>query len=150
MEWLNDPHLGVVGVGALGYGTLAVHQETVPPPLFGQGIFVALGDVAVQLALPATDGLHVLNDREGGVRPKQDSRSWPEDFSQDRLRESSHFEQHSCKLDATWQWEAGAHSIHTEAKWAAKLAVDALSELGWVSHDAKLKKKKKNGQVDMI
>lgn len=90
----------MVAVGALSYGTLAVHQKAVPSPLLGQGTFVALSDVAVQLALPATDGLHVLNDREGGVRLKQDGRAWPEAFSQDRLRESLNFEQHSCKLDA--------------------------------------------------
>lgn len=101
----------MVGVGALGYGTLAVHQEAVPPPLLGQGIFVALGDVAVQLTLLATDGLHILNDREGGVRPKQHSQAWLEAFSQDRLRERSHTEQHSYRLDATWQCECAKYSI---------------------------------------
>lgn len=67
-------HLGVVDVAALGHGALSVHQEAVPPPLFRQGIFVALCDVAVQLALPAADGLHVLRDREGGVRRAQNGR----------------------------------------------------------------------------
>lgn len=90
---------------------MAVHQEAVPPPLLSQGIFVALGDVAVQLALPATDGLHILNDREGGVRPKQDSQACLEAFPQDRLRESSHFEQHSSKHDDTRQCERATYSI---------------------------------------
>ena len=74
-------HLGVVGVAALGHGTLTVDQEAVPPPLLGQGVFVALRDVAVQLTLPAADGLHVLRDREGGVRRTQNGPP-PVGFSQ--------------------------------------------------------------------
>lgn len=53
-------HLGVVDTAVLGYGTLTVHQEAVPPPLLGQGVLVALGDVVVQLALLIADGLYIL------------------------------------------------------------------------------------------
>lgn len=53
-------HLAVVGTAVLGYGTLAVHQEAVPPPLLGERVLVALSDVAVQLALLVADGLHIL------------------------------------------------------------------------------------------
>lgn len=58
-KWICS-HLAVVGVAVLGHGALTVHQEAVPPPLLGQGVLVALGDVAVQLALLVADGLHVL------------------------------------------------------------------------------------------
>lgn len=56
----NPSHLVVVGAAVLGYGTLTVHQEAVPPPLLRQSVLVALSDVAVQLALLVADGLHVL------------------------------------------------------------------------------------------
>lgn len=50
----------MVATAVLGYGTLAVHQEAVPPPLLGESILVALSDEAVQLALLVADGLHIL------------------------------------------------------------------------------------------
>lgn len=50
----------MVGAAVLGYGTLTVHQEAVPPPLLGQRVLVALSDVAVQLALLVADGFHIL------------------------------------------------------------------------------------------
>lgn len=53
-------HLAVVGTAVLGYGTLTVHQEAVPPPLLGQSVLVALSDIAVQLALLIADGLYIL------------------------------------------------------------------------------------------
>lgn len=66
----DSSHLAVVGTAVLGYGTLTVHQEAVPPPLLGQCVLVALGDVAVQLALLIADGLHILRrGREGMAYP---------------------------------------------------------------------------------
>lgn len=56
-------HLAVVGGAVLGYSTLTVHQEAVPPPLLGQSVLVALSDVVVQLALLVADGLHILQTR---------------------------------------------------------------------------------------
>ena len=60
----SPQYLVVVGAAVLGHSALAVHQEAVPPPLLGQGVLVALGDVAVQLALLIADGLHVLRERK--------------------------------------------------------------------------------------
>lgn len=53
-------HLGVVGAAVLGHSALTVHQEAVPPPLFGQSVLVAFGDVVVQLGLLIADGFDVL------------------------------------------------------------------------------------------
>lgn len=53
-------HLAVVGTAVLGYGTLTVHQEAVPPPLLRQSVLVALSDVVVQLALLIADGFDIL------------------------------------------------------------------------------------------
>lgn len=50
----------MIGTAALGYGTLPVHQEAVPPPLLGQSVLVALSDVGIQLALLIADGLYIL------------------------------------------------------------------------------------------
>lgn len=58
------PHLAVIGGAGLGHGTLPVHQEAVPPPLLRQSVLVALGDVAVELALLVADGLHVLEGQK--------------------------------------------------------------------------------------
>jgi len=55
-----DTHLAMVGAAVLGHGTLAVHQETVPATLLGQGCLVSLGDEGVQLGLLTADGLHKL------------------------------------------------------------------------------------------
>lgn len=60
-------HLAVVGTAVLGYGTLTVHQEAVPPPLLGQSVLVALSDVVVQLALLVADGLHILRRGRKGM-----------------------------------------------------------------------------------
>ena len=53
-------HLGVVGGGVLGHGTLLLHQEAEPPPLLGEGGLVAVGHVALQLTLLVADGIDVL------------------------------------------------------------------------------------------
>lgn len=68
----------MVGAAVFGDGTLAVNQEAVPPPLLGQRVLVALGDVVVQLALLVADGFHKLRgekwlrlSQEGGVTRPQ-------------------------------------------------------------------------------
>lgn len=63
-QWCFPPHLAVVGAAVFGDGTLAVHQEAVPPPLLRQRVLVALSDVVVQLALLVADGFHKLRERE--------------------------------------------------------------------------------------
>lgn len=60
-------HLGVVGGGVLGHGALLLHQEAEPPPLLGESRLVAVGHVALQLALLVADGIDVLRGRGGAA-----------------------------------------------------------------------------------
>lgn len=54
----------MVGAVVFGNGTLAIHQEAVPPPLLGQRVLVALCDVVVQLTLLVADGFHKLQEEK--------------------------------------------------------------------------------------
>lgn len=59
-----SPHLAMVGAVVFGHGTLAVHQEAVPPPLLRERVLVAFSDVVVQFALLVADGFHKLREEK--------------------------------------------------------------------------------------